>query len=172
VNNARLKQIEEAQTGVARKVLSAVPIVEAWTSKQIMMEVMRSGSSIDPRTVDGCIATLVDAGLVKRFTAGTYQRVAPKPEAPKGVLIERANAATKATADTMVDMTAAATKAGDALGRLGAVAATLRAKAREFDQLAGEVEEAALAMEDRVTQASADGATLQQFKDLFAKISK
>ena len=74
--------------GVAKKVYDCVPIVEAWTSFQVM-GAMRSltGSTPDTQIVSGCLTRLVDCGLIKRISRDQYQRVPvqqkSKPEEPK-----------------------------------------------------------------------------------------
>lgn len=77
----------DSQSAIARKVLSAVPINEAWPRTQIHTELHRATqSSIEGRTVDGCLKSLVEAGLVRMLSTSplTYTQVRPheKPAKP------------------------------------------------------------------------------------------
>lgn len=81
MNDARLRQIEAAQTGVCKKVLEAVPIGEQWSVVQIATEIGRHGSAPDKRMIQGCLDSLKDSGLVRDFQGahgGMWQRVGPK----------------------------------------------------------------------------------------------
>lgn len=88
MNPARLRMIESNQTSIAKKVLSCVPIQEVWTRHQILTEINRSGSRIDPRIFDGCLDSLVDAGLIKEPSRGSFQRIHIPEEEPKEVPVQ------------------------------------------------------------------------------------
>ena len=79
MNPSRLHSIEQGLSGVAKKVLDATPIEEAWPAYRIQTEIKRvSGSQIESKTVLGCLSTLVDQGLVKEIGTRqqTFQRAA------------------------------------------------------------------------------------------------
>lgn len=58
----------QSVSSVARKVLEAVPISEAWRSASIREELHRmTDSTIDAHTINGCLATLVKTGLVSEL---------------------------------------------------------------------------------------------------------
>ena len=79
----RIRILENQQTGVAKKVYGAVPINEAWPSKQIVMELSRQGQVRDFSIIEGCLNTLKEVGLIKETAPGHFQRVKPKPTAEK-----------------------------------------------------------------------------------------
>lgn len=74
-----------SQSAIARKVLSVVPIAEAWTRQQIHTELHRATSAtIDGRTIDGCLRSLEECGLAKQPSPGRYQAIRPHEKAQKG----------------------------------------------------------------------------------------
>ena len=143
MNNARMRAIEEGQTGIAKKVLASVPIQEAWTARQIVSDIARSGSRPDPHIIEGCLNTLVDSGLVNERPRGYFQRIKPKEE--KVVPIASAPAQPKEPIDP--------------LAKLGSIASSLRT-------LADEIEDVALTIEERQTATTEEIAKLRQLKAL------
>ena len=79
----RIRILENQQTGVTKKVYGAVPINEAWPSKQIVMELSRQGQVRDFSIIEGCLNTLKEVGLIKEMAPGHFQRVKPKPTVEK-----------------------------------------------------------------------------------------
>lgn len=72
----------DSQSAIARKVLSVVPLAEAWSREQIRAEIRRqSGAGIENRTVDGCLHNLEEAGLVRQVKTHHYQAT-PHREKP------------------------------------------------------------------------------------------
>lgn len=81
MNAAKIKAIEDGLSGIARKVLDAVPIADTWAVHTIANEVKRvTGSAPEQKIVSGCLETLRHAGLV-RETRGKWIRVAVKESA-------------------------------------------------------------------------------------------
>ena len=143
MNSARMRAIEEGQTGIAKKVLSSVPIQESWTARQIVSDIARSGSRPDPHIVEGCLNTLCDSGLVRERLRGYFQRTKPKEE--KVVSIAATSAQPKEPIDPLT--------------KLGNIASSLRA-------MADEIEDVALAIEERQTATTEEIAKLRQLKAL------
>jgi hypothetical protein len=158
MNNSRLKAIEDGQTGIAKKVLAAVPAIEAWTHRQIVMEIARTGSCPDPRIVEGCLRSLGDAGLIKETKTGGWIRVMPKDSPEKEPAAAVVPAATK-PAFTLVEPSRP-------FDRMAALAERMRERAAEFAAMAAEAEELALAFEAEVTRAGADSQRLKQLQEL------
>ena len=124
MNPARLRAIENSQTSIAKKVLSCVPIQEAWTQHQIKMELHRSGSRTDPRIIEGCLNTLLESGLIKEPTRGSFQRI-HIPDVQKD--------------EPAVAQPQPEKKPVDPLSRLATVAETLRELADDLEDIALEV---------------------------------
>ncbi len=82
MNQARLSSLLHGLSGIALKVYEAVPITEIWTKKQITAELIRSGVHTDMRTIEGCLAKLVDKKLIRErgiggASGGAFTREAP-----------------------------------------------------------------------------------------------
>lgn len=79
MNPNRIRRFEDGLSGVARKVLDAVPIAEAWTVHAITGEMRRAtGSSYEHRLVVGCLESLKSSGLVREYSRGKFMRVCAK----------------------------------------------------------------------------------------------
>lgn len=147
MNPSRYRQLEAGQTSIARKVLAAVPIREAWSTAAIHSEVVRNGSRIDKHILEGCLSALLDSGLIKEPSHHQYQRVGvtlekpPVPTPCKPTLVK--------TNDTPPDP----------LTRFASIATKLR-------QLADEIDELGLDIEAAKTDNEQELAKLRQLKDL------
>ena len=176
MSNKRLAAVERGLNGVERKVLSAVPMRDAWDSKAIGQELYRLGKAADPAVISGCLHSLRESGLVKRDTAGGYTRIPierekpaplvaqskPLPATPQTPPVERKTMSLPATA------TATAPAAGtpdkvDFMAILAEQAASLRKKADELDALA-------LAVGEREQQHQAEVAKFTQLRNLLKDI--
>lgn len=157
MNNTKLQAVTNSQTGIAKKVLEAIPFQDAWSRQQVVMELRRTGAAVDLSRIEACIRTLIDAGLVREIQSGQFRRVAPKPEVAKDEPAEQP--------------TPEAPRKTDALTQFAALAATVRAEGERLLVIADQIEEGALAMEQRVTEAGADGAKLRQLATLLKEIA-
>lgn len=80
------------QTAIARKVYQAIPIEEAWTHIEIYREFVRlHGTSVEVRTVGGCVSSLVDSGLVRQVQRDRYRREPVKEAQQEKVRLAHAN---------------------------------------------------------------------------------
>lgn len=94
MNAAKMKQVESGLTGIARKVLEATPIADAWQPHTIANEIKRmTGSAPEAKMVLGCLDSLRASGLVREQVRGKWIRVAIKdvdtpsdPSAPVNVV--------------------------------------------------------------------------------------
>lgn len=151
---SRLRLIERGQTSIAKKVLSCIPIQAVWSHHQILDEIARSGSRMDVRIFDGCIAALLDAGLIKEPQRRNYQRVGPSEP-------EQQDEEDKPVAAQAI--TTQPTPSVDPLVRLGRLAEKLRG-------LADEIDEAALHFETMKSANAAELEVIKQFKLLMGKV--
>ena len=83
ITATRLRILESQQTGIAKKVYAAVPIVEPWSSTDIANELHRTGGLRDLRMIEGCLNTLKDVGIIKEPSPKHFQRVKPKTKPEK-----------------------------------------------------------------------------------------
>ena len=153
------KTAEDGLTGLSRKVYCAVPISEAWTATQICAELRRTGvSGADRRAVDSCLHLLSERKLLKETARGTYMRAAVKT---KPQPMEKAMPTPNVV--QMADKAPPQANEPDGLGKLAAIAGTLR-------RLADQVETAALELEEKAAMSQEDAVKLRQLQALLKSI--
>jgi len=157
----RIRILENQQTGVAKKVYGAVPINEAWPSKSIVAELTRQGQVRDFSIIEGCLNTLKEVGLIKEMSPGHFQRVKPKAEPmstkPLNPVIPP-NSSIKGESTEPVD-------------RLAAIGTKLRGLSQMFLELADDIDEAALAFEEKTSGNDEELAKLRQLKNVLKSLS-
>lgn len=139
------------QTSLAQKVYQYVPIQEPWTAADIARAMVRaSGSQMDGRTLLGCLGCLKDSGLVREVSSSRFQRTAvSQPITPKP------KEAMPAPQKPEVKPAAPAS----AIDLLAGIAKSMRA-------LAGEIETAAIAIEEGQAKAGEEVQKLRQLQAL------
>ena len=158
---ARIRILENQQTGIAKKVYGAVPINEAWPSKAIVMELTRQGQVRDFSIIKGCLNTPKEVGLIKEMSPGHFQRVKPKPIAEKEaepMSTKPLNPPTKSEPTEPVD-------------RLAAIGTKLRGLSQMLLELADDIDEATLAFEEKASGNDEELAKLRQLKGLLKSLS-
>lgn len=75
----RQQQLLQGQSSIARKVFDHVPIRESWPPHRIAAAIERTTRSrLDAKVVDGCLAALIETGLIRQHGSNTgareYQR--------------------------------------------------------------------------------------------------
>lgn len=161
MTTTRIRILENQQTGVAKKVYGAVPINEAWPSRQIVMELSRQGQVRDFSIIEGCLNTLKEVGLIREVAPGHFQRVKPKPIAEKEaepMSTKPLNPPTKSEPAEPVD-------------RLAAIGTKLRGLSQTFLELADDIDEAALAFEEKTSGNNEELAKLRQLKNVLKSLS-
>jgi hypothetical protein len=154
MNPARLQSIENGLTGVSRKVLEATPKQEAWPVHHIQMEIKRlCGAIVDHKTVLGCIAHLIEQGLIKECGKQTFMRESFKERGPHVKLVKdepipRAEKPEKRMAEKT-----------DLLATAGRIAASQR-------KLADEVEEFGLACAKQIADKDKENVLVRQLKEM------
>ena len=157
----RIRILENQQTGVAKKVYGAVPINEAWPSKQIVIELSRQGQVRDFSIIEGCLNTLKEVGLIRETAPGHFQRVKPKPTTEK-------EAEPMATA---LSKPSAKSEPTEPVDRLAAIGTKLRSMSKTFLELADDIDEAALAFEEKTSGNDEELAKLRQLQTLLKSLS-
>lgn len=160
MNASRVEALTKGLNGFARKVLDAIS-EEPTAKKQIVSALAASGSQADIKVVDGCIAHLLETGLVRERGDHTYCRT---PAKPRVVRVSNAAPEPKAEAE------APAGRPSDPLEILGAVSQQIRELAATMTKLAEAVEDAALRAEQRVADAKAENAKLERLRDLLREL--
>lgn len=167
ITATRIRILENQQTGVAKKVYSAVPINEPWPSKQIVMELTRQGQVRDFSIIEGCLNTLKEVGLIKETAPGHFQRVKPKPTVEK----EAEPMTTKPLNPVIPPNSSVKSKPTEPVDRLAAIGNKLRGLSITFLELADDIDEAALAFEEKASGNDEELAKLRQLKGLLKSLS-
>lgn len=160
MNRSRLESITNNLTGVAKKVFETVPIAEPWHMNVIAGELRRRGHNIDRKTIDGCLGSLKDSGVIRETSCGHFKRVEIH-EAQPPIRLARDEPIIQ-TNKPEPTMTA---KKQDNLAVFGVIASKLRA-------LANEVEDAGLAMQSELAKSDAKTQKLTQLQDLLKSIGQ
>ena len=165
----RIRILENQQTGVAKKVYGAVPINEAWPSKSIVAELTRQGQVRDFSIVEGCLNTLKEVGLIKETAPGHFQRVKPKPKPT--VEKEAEPMTTKPLNPVIPPNSSIKGESTEPVDRLAAIGTKLRGLSQTFLELADDIDEAALAFEEKASGNDEELAKLRQLKGLLKSLS-
>lgn len=129
-----LRSIEDGLNGIAKKVLSVVPIREAWSIDQIVAEMFRqTRSTPDKNVVQGCLEHFVDVGIAKRIGA-LFQRVEIKEKRQITVPVSR-----DAPAPSPAHEGNKPEEPQPPVDRLGSIAAQLRGIASQIEDVALDV---------------------------------
>lgn len=163
----RIRILENQQTGVAKKVYGAVPINEAWPSRQIVMELSRQGQVRDFPIVEGCLNTLKEVGLIRETAPGHFQRVKPKPTTEK----EAEPMSTKPLNPVIPSNSSVKSKPTEPVDRLAAIGTKLRGLSQMFLELADDIDEATLAFEEKASGNDEELAKLRQLQTLLKSLS-
>lgn len=153
MNQQRFKSILSGMTSIAQRVFQAVPIAEAWASRQIYAEMTRTGPAADYKTVEGCLRTLVNAGLVTEPNPGTFRQVKVKAK------------------DESSESAAAIPSASCPIDRLGILASRVRAVRAELNSLADDIELVAIEVSDQAARDKEDMEKLRQLQSLLKSLN-
>ena len=163
----RIRILENQHTGIAKKVYGAVPINEAWPSNAIVMELTRQGQVRDFSIIEGCLNTLKEVGLIREMSPGHFQRVKPKPIAEK----EAEPMSTKPLNPVISPNSSIKGEPTEPVDRLAAIGTKLRGLSQMFLELADDIDEAALAFEEKTSGNDEELAKLRQLKNVLKSLS-
>lgn len=158
----------QGQTGIARKVWFCVPIQEAWTVQEIMIELRRNGVNLQRKNLEGCLWTLQQDGLIKessgRWIKESYEKKeekqVEKPEEiqivckPEPKMETKGKVAKKSPMDIMVGLSA-----------------RCQAMVKSGEELVRAAEDAALEISEYIEDASADSQKLRQLQKILQSVS-
>ena len=168
MNNVRLAEIERSITGVAKKVLAAVPAASTWTLREIHSELSRSGTNVERRVMDGCVNSLKESGLVREPEAGKFIRVLPKVKDEPSAAPQLAS---MPAISGRVDVTGAQHRSQEPLDELAECAAAVRDLAKVAIALASRIEEVAVGVEERTLAIREESAKLRQLQELLKSLA-
>lgn len=158
MNFHRFQALFEGINSAARKVYNATPISETWDVAALSRELERTTGRMDYRTAHGCLAHLVEVGLVLEPTHGMYRRTPVRTPEMKTPEPKEPNAMTQAFTQAKpqaVPVVAPVAKVSP-MDILGALA--IRARDLQTD-----IENAALAIQE---QLDANEKDMEKFRQL------
>lgn len=156
---ARILDIENSLTGIARKVYMAIPEEGTVEAKDLIQALLKNGQKMDFRVLMGCLRKLIDEKLVRQ-QGDKYSRVVSRVKKP-GKQAKRTMREEKPNSEPAP----APKEEGEPqpLERLAALASNLR-------DVADEIDEAILDAEEYLEQAHAETGKLAQLKQLLNSI--
>lgn len=164
MNITKLHRAEQALSGIEAKVFECMPIEESWDRHAIMSEMKRrTGTNSDARVVDGCIADLLQRGLIKEPLPHQYKRARVHQVhqvVPEVVVVAAAIPERKPEPEKPV-LKPATLK--DPLEMLAVMAADIRKQAAHLNASADALEAAALSVAERLQGADAK---LEHYREL------
>lgn len=161
VQAQRLTRAAESLSGVAKRVLDAVPIGEPWTAAAICSELGRQGSRVDFNIVLGCLNTHKEVGLVREPMTQYFVRVHVADAKPK-TAVAAANVVALPMTEKLTER--------EPLESIGAMAQRLREAGRTFIMWAEDLERLGLEFEGRVDKAGQDGEKLRQLQAILKSL--
>lgn len=174
---AKLERVERELSGIVRKVFEALPASEPWSPSQVLAEMARqTGSRPEHRAVTACLGQLVERGLAKEPTRGLFVRAHTKPQlaaVPQATASVPSLPCAREEAPAMSKpITAEKSNSADPMDRLAALASTLKGLGAQVSQIAREVEDVAIGVEERVQRIHADTEKLRQLQALLKDIGQ
>lgn len=150
------------QSAIAKKVLEMVPIQEAWSRSEIALNLRRvTKSSPDVAVLDGCLARLKDAGLIRESQKGKYQRIE----------IREKEAADVSTAKREEPFVKAIEPSKSPIDILSGLSERVRKMATDLVELASDIETAALTIEQGNAESNANLEKLRQLQALLKSLA-
>ncbi len=176
-------------TGIATKVLDAVPSSEAKTAKEICSTLYLQGMRADIHVVEGCLNSLKQDGLIKEPTQGHFIKVhmnkpstvtkkipipgmdvTPPPNAE--VPLVKTPTPEPGVKDTLSSANQLAVKLKAVHALLGGLQKTVAEVVSIVADLEEEVEDFGLQAEERIEKAERDTAKLKQLQALLKGIAE
>lgn len=170
MNQSKIDRAESGLNSMARKVLDAVPIQEAWTTSDVVGEMRRQGQNVDFRVVAGCLNTLCDQRLVREPTKGQFIRVQSKPIL-KAVQDVKPSTIPATSSQPAEPAGTTGTSQKDTLAKIADLSTGLRTLAAGLTSAAKQLDDVAIEVEERIQKSGEDGEQLRQLRALLKGIA-
>jgi hypothetical protein len=160
---AKYQSALSAQSAIAKKVLEMVPIQDTWSRNEIASHLRRvTKSSPDVAVLDGCLARLKDAGLIREHgQRGLYQRVE----------IREREIVQVPTVKPVESSAPAMESAKSPIDILSGLSERARSLATSIVILASDIETAALTIEQGSAESNANLEKLRQLQALLKSLA-
>lgn len=178
MNHARKVSLISGLSGIAKKVFDAVPLGEEWSAGQIGSEVHRTGTAIDMKTLQGCLGSLVNQKLIKETSPGSFTRreraviqiVKTEPEyftKPKEAPVLTVTAEKN---NQPKDKAAPIDVIGDIAKNMALVISQVNMAITNLNKLKGDIEEAAIIIEEQFAESEKRSEKLKQLQELLKNL--
>ena len=174
MNYSRFQSTLKGQTTQAQRVYDAVPASTGWSYNEINSEIARSGNNMEYRILQGCIAALVRAALVRevRLPVGhgearhptLFMREAVRGRPVKPLDIQDSEPINNEEEEMSLPTSTATTRTPT--DTLADLAQRARAMMATLSALATEIDDAALATQAYIEQGDAGSKKLRQLQAL------
>lgn len=161
----RFESLTKGQTAIAQKVLLAVPVKDVWAAQRIRQELARTGHNIQPTVVDGCLAALQKAKLIRQPKPGCYQR------APTRVAVEQEKPALKVVEKPAAPVKAEVVAKKSGMDRLLEISDKLHGVQMTICAIANEIEEVAIEIEDEKKAERVNTEKLRKFSEALKSLA-
>lgn len=179
MNQARFQSIFNNLTVIAQKVFSAVPIADTWNAVEVHQELVRQGRARDFKTTQGCLASLVESGIVVEPERGAFRRakmrvkamddlkeIVPSPPTPASMPLKEQPI--MPTVPHSPD--AGAAKLHTPLDRLSLLSGRVQQMMAGLQALADDIETAALEIADQMAENEENARKLKQLQALLKSL--
>lgn len=105
ISKSKHQSLINGLSAIAKKVYGAVPIQDPWPTASVMSELSRSGARYEKKVVEGCLANLVNSGLIVEPASGTFLRVAIREKEDRPVVAPmKKDSAKKSPMEVLLDL--------------------------------------------------------------------
>lgn len=172
MNQGRLKSVINGLTGVSRRVYEAVPIAGPWTAAQIGTELFRTSHRIDPKTIEGCLASLTSQKLIAEPQRGLFCKFSLKETPAEKVTATPAvvqHEEVKMAAIQKADTEKSSEKSPiDILAEFGD---RIKTAAVGLQKIASDIDAAAIAIEEQLEESEGKSVKLKQLQMLLKDLA-
>lgn len=178
MNETRFSALYKGLSEKMKKIYQVVPISESWSLGQMMIELNRTspGQNHNQRSVNFCLGSLRDVGLVKETSSGTWIRV-PVRAKVSTVADEVEENNTPAKEETVMPNETpppVATKPSDStpLERIGELSSQVITIIQSLHKLAADIDAAAIEVEEQIEKIKRDSIRLKKLQEIFKDLQE
>lgn len=169
MNHARKMSLVGGLSGIAKKVFDTVPLGEEWTAGQIGAEMHRTGTAIDMKTLQGCLASLTNQKLIKEPDPGVFTRKEKPVAKPAAQEPEYFTKPKEATVLTIATSNQAKAKAAP-IDVLSDICQQIDVISAGLKKLKGDIEVAAITIEEQFAESEKRSEKLKQLQELLKNL--
>jgi hypothetical protein len=176
MTESKFNSLFSGLTSIARKVYECVPISAPWTASQIYSEIKRQGSSLDIKSIAGCLCSLVNQGLVLERKKGEFIRASVKKKIESTTIptisVKAPTTIESKSTNSMeinMDVKVSANKK-DPINKLGDISTRALQISADLKSLANDIENTALEIAEHMSSRDAENAKLKQLQQLLKSL--